>query len=149
MGARAAGAVGAGQGRRFRWLVVALAASSVLAIARALEPHADGLGTHRALGIAPCMFLTWFELPCPTCGMTTAFAHLARGQLFASLRAHPLGLPLFALTALTPVLALRHALRGDSLAHVVERHRLDHVALGLALVLVATWFARVAPLITR
>jgi hypothetical protein len=131
------------------WLAVALAAFCVLAIARVLEPHPDGLGTHRALGIPPCMFLTWFELPCPTCGMTTAFAHLARGQVLASVRAHPLGLPLFALTALTPVLALRHAFRGDSLATVVERHRLDHISLGLALVLVATWLARVAALLTR
>lgn len=149
MGARSAGAVGAWSAHRWCWLALALVALAVLAIARALEPHPDGVGTHRALGIAPCMFLEWFGLPCPTCGMTTAFAHLARGQLSASLAAHPLGIPLFMLTALTPLVALRHAVRDESLLTVVERLRLDRAALALALVLLATWLARVAPLVTR
>ena len=42
--------------------------------------------------------------PCPTCGMTTAFAHLVRGQLWRALWAQPAGFVLaiavFVLTGL-------------------------------------------------
>ena len=32
-----------------------------------------------------------FGIPCPTCGMTTAFAHFVRGELTASFHAQPAG----------------------------------------------------------
>ena len=107
------------------------------------------MGSHVALGLPPCGFLLWFELPCPTCGLTTAFAHLARLQLTASLRAHPLGVPLFAAAVGAVPLGLRGALRGDRLSDFVERYQLDRVALGLVIALLATWGARVAALVTR
>lgn len=80
---------------RIAWGALATACAGVLLLARTLTPSATGVGTHIQLGLPPCGFLALFQLPCPACGLTTAFAHLAHGAVAASLAAHPLGLPLF------------------------------------------------------
>ena len=36
-----------------------------------------------------CLFRRLLGLPCPGCGMTRAFGHLAKGEWLAALRAHP------------------------------------------------------------
>ena len=61
------------------------------------------MGTHRQLGLPPCTFYTFTGgLPCPSCGMTTSFALLARGDVWNSLRANSVGtiLALFGLVLL-------------------------------------------------
>jgi hypothetical protein len=60
-------------------------------IARGLDPAPAGLGTHRQLGLAECP--TWKRTgqACPTCGMTTAFAHLADGSLSKAWATQPAG----------------------------------------------------------
>jgi hypothetical protein len=61
----------------------------MLAIAACLTPDPDGLGTHRQLlDWPPCGFLLLTGRPCPSCGMTTAWAHLVRGNVTASLAAN-------------------------------------------------------------
>ena len=52
----------------------------LLAVAAWLEPSPTGIGTHQQLGLPPCTFWMLFGRPCPTCGMTTSWAHLVRGQ---------------------------------------------------------------------
>ncbi len=51
-----------------------------LVVARSLTPDASGLGTHRQLGLPGCGFSHALGVPCPSCGMTTAWAHLTRGH---------------------------------------------------------------------
>ena len=68
-------------------------------MARTLEPDPRGFGTHEQLGLRPCAFATLTGRPCPTCGMTTAFAWFMRGRLDRSWRANPAGC-LFALLAI-------------------------------------------------
>ena len=55
-------------------IVLALGLAGVLGTARLLEPDPRGFGTHTQLGLAPCAFARITGRPCPTCGMTTAFA---------------------------------------------------------------------------
>ncbi len=62
------------------------------AVALTLIPDPSGSGTHRQLGLPPCTLKFLFEIPCPSCGMTTSFAHFVRGQWVASGRANPAGL---------------------------------------------------------
>jgi len=68
----------------------------VFALAAWIEPY-DRQGrprqreTHRQLGLPPCTFLEITGLPCPSCGMTTSFALLVRGDLGNSLRANAVG----------------------------------------------------------
>jgi hypothetical protein len=91
-------------------LLVGLAVGLVAVFVTAwiLNPYsADGsplrLETHRQLGLPPCTFLEVTGLPCPSCGMTTSFALLVRGDVGNSLRANAVGtlLALFCL-ALIP-----------------------------------------------
>jgi hypothetical protein len=65
----------------------------MLVYPRVLVPDSRGYGTHEQFFLMPCLFRSVTTLPCPFCGMTTAFAHLTRGHLRAALRAHP-GSPL-------------------------------------------------------
>lgn len=65
-------------------------------VAFQLQPDPRGFGTHQQLGLPPCSFRFLVNVPCPSCGMTTAFAHFVRGHWIESLRASCSGF-LFAL----------------------------------------------------
>lgn len=90
----AAGRVGAG--------LLALVCLGVLITAMALRPNAAGHGTHTALGLPPCGWALTTGKPCPTCGMTTAFAHAAKGHLGRAFVTQPFG-ALLAILAATVV----------------------------------------------
>lgn len=76
-----------------RWSLLLLAAGLVglLGVARWLEPDPRGYGTHTQLGLGPCAFATLTGRPCPSCGMTTAFAWFTRGFPLRAWRASPVG----------------------------------------------------------
>jgi hypothetical protein len=69
----------------------ALGLAVVFGVARWLEPDPRGFGTHTQLGLPPCQFAWVTGQPCPTCGMTTAFAWFVRGRLDRSWQANPAG----------------------------------------------------------
>jgi Protein of unknown function (DUF2752) len=60
----------------------------LLAVAALLKPSPYLMGTHQQLGLPPCSFLVLFGIPCPTCGMTTAWAYLMHGDLISAFRAN-------------------------------------------------------------
>lgn len=94
--------------------VLAVALAMVLAVARTLEPDPRGFGTHTQLGLPPCHFAWVTGRPCPSCGMTTAFAWAVRGRLDRAWRANPAGCLLApACAALVPWL-LVGAVRGKT-----------------------------------
>jgi hypothetical protein len=81
-----------------RGLLVLMAAGliAVFVTAARLDPygadgHARSMETHRQLGLPPCTFYAFTGLPCPSCGMTTSFALLIRGDVVNSLRANAVG----------------------------------------------------------
>lgn len=61
---------------------------TLLLLAVWLQPHPNGFGTHQQLGLPPCTIQFWFDLPCPSCGGTTAFAHFVRGEWGLAIRAN-------------------------------------------------------------
>ncbi len=77
-----------------------LPAAAVLVIAALLNPDVRGYDTHVQLGLPPCGFMQTTGLPCMTCGMTTAFANMAHGQVLAAIRVQAFGTVLFVLTVL-------------------------------------------------
>jgi hypothetical protein len=93
-------------------LGISLACLGVLGFALRIEPSPSGIGSHRELGLQPCAFERRTGLPCITCGMTTSFAHFARGHLLASFYVQPMGMLLALLTAMTFWAALYVALSG-------------------------------------
>ncbi len=71
--------------------VVFLGTACVVGLAIYLQPAPEGLGTHRQLGLGQCGMLVVTGLPCPSCGMTTAFAHTVRGQWLRAFWVQPAG----------------------------------------------------------
>jgi hypothetical protein len=75
---------------------IAVGLVAVFAVAWRLDPYfPDGtprrMETHRQLHLPPCTFKETTGLPCPSCGMTTSFALLVRGDVANSLRANAVG----------------------------------------------------------
>ena len=63
----------------------------VLVLAIYIKPNEHGLGSHAQLGMAECGFYERTGYPCPTCGMTTAFSHVVRGQWYRAFVVQPAG----------------------------------------------------------
>ena len=109
--------------RRVNWwvrgalVIMALGFALVFFIATRVQPYAaDGtplrMASHRSLGMPPCRFQEMTDLPCPSCGMTTSFALLVRGDVENSLRANWVGTGLAVFCALLIPWALVSSLRG-------------------------------------
>jgi hypothetical protein len=101
-------------------LVVGALLAGIFGIAFWLNPYdANGrprsMATHTQLGMPPCNFVILMGKPCPSCGMTTSFALLVRGDVVASLRANWAGTLIAVLWALTMVWAIASGIRGKPL----------------------------------
>ena len=59
-----------------------------------LEPDPRGFGTHQKLGLPECGIRAMFGTPCPSCGMTTSFAHFVRGHWIRAAESNLAGLAL-------------------------------------------------------
>ena len=79
-------------------LALSVPSLTVLMVARSLSPDPSGMGTHTQLGLGGCGILLTTGVPCPMCGMTTTFSHMAHFELLAALRNQPFGVFLFLLT---------------------------------------------------
>ena len=73
----------------------------ILYLARSLTPDPSGIGTHQQLGLTECGIITLFDIPCPMCGMTTTFTHLAHFQVWEGFVNQPYGTFLFLLNLYT------------------------------------------------
>lgn len=107
-------------------IAVGVALAAVFAAAASINPYGvDGgartMSTHTQLGLPPCNFAELSGKPCPSCGMTTSFALLVRGDVSNSLRANWVGTAICVIWALTLVWALASALWGRAL--LIPRRR--------------------------
>lgn len=91
-----------GTGIRVLLVLWSLFLCAGFALAASMRPDPRGFGTHQSLGFPPCTFQVLFDIPCPSCGMTTSFSHFIRGQIAASARANIAGL-LLAITCLIQI----------------------------------------------
>ena len=92
---------------------VALACLAMLTAAARTSPDGRGHGTHEQLGMPPCAWPGMFDMPCPTCGMTTAFAHTANLDLGRAFVTQPMGAVLALVCAVAFWVALHSALTGS------------------------------------
>jgi hypothetical protein len=91
---------------RTAYLALALCSIITISLGRLLEPSADGLGTHEQMGLPPCPFFHFTGIPCPSCGLTTSFAHAARLNFYRSFIGQPFGLIAFCLALLSIPLSI-------------------------------------------
>jgi hypothetical protein len=127
------------RGERTVGAVLALGAFAVLGVALWLRPSPTGLGTHVALGLPPCGWVAGYDLPCPTCGMTTAFSLAARGSLWASFRVQPMGCLLAVATAATAVTGAYVAATGSRVGHALGARITPRVVVALACLALVAW----------
>jgi hypothetical protein len=130
--------------RRIVGAVVAIAAAGILGVAAWLEPSPTGLGTHsQIMAMPPCGWIAMLDVPCPTCGMTTAFAFAAEGNLAAAAWAQPFGAALAVAVAVALVVGAYTALTGSRVAVLFTRLWGRRAAWGLGLGLGAAWVYKV------
>ncbi|MFM7052014.1 MAG: DUF2752 domain-containing protein [Planctomycetota bacterium] len=125
--------------RRAAALVVLLATGLLLAVAWWLEPSRHGFGTHRALGLPECSWPARFGVPCPSCGMTTAFALATKGRLLASFAAQPMGCLLAIATGMAAVGSAWTLATGRSVWPVFERMWTARAAWALGILALLAW----------
>lgn len=128
---------------------MALGITGVFVLAALINPYetdgtARNMGTHKQLGLADCGFLVVTGLPCPSCGMTTSFALLVRGDLINSLRANTAGTLLAILALLGIPWCLISAWRRQPLFFRSIEWTLFVVLLGVGLITVLRWMIVVA-----
>ena len=122
-------------------LLVGLAC--VFGLAAWLEPDPSGIGTHTELGLPPCGFYVVFHKPCPSCGMTTAFAWVMHGHPLNALRAQPAGVAVF-LAAAALFFYLPWAWwRGRPPVQILETRGFLPAVLTLIAIILAVWGVRV------
>lgn len=125
-------------------LGLALGLIVVFALACWLDPYeADGTplrqATHQQLGLPPCTFYGVTGLACPSCGMTTSFALLVRGDLVNAFRANSVGL-LLALAGLGLIpWCLVSAFRRQTLFVRSLEKTATYVVLGFLALMILRW----------
>jgi hypothetical protein len=122
--------------------VLGLGLLAPLAVAGYLEPDSQGHGTHQRLGLPPCTVYVLFGVRCPTCGMTTSWAHLVRGQVGGAFRANVGGALLGLLAVIGVPWLLVSAARGRWLGWVPDADVGAWIAAAVTLVTLADWAVR-------
>lgn len=133
-----------GAGERLLHAGFAAACAALLLAAAWLEPAPAGHGTHEQMGLPACAWPAIFGIPCPTCGMTTAFAHAAHGDLPASLRAQPFGLLGAIATAAGFWAGVYGALTGSRISRLFGGMLRPRVLWGIAALWAASWLYKMA-----
>jgi hypothetical protein len=129
--------------RRVIGAIVALGAAVVLGVAAWLTPAGEGLGTHRQMGLPECGWIMILDLPCPTCGMTTAFAFAAEGRLGAAFASQPLGALLAVAVAVSLLVGSFVALTGSRVGAMFGRLWRPRSGWLIAGLIVAAWLFKV------
>ena len=112
---------------------------SFLVVAAFLKPNPQGLGTHKQLGKPACGFYVRTGYPCPTCGMTTAFAHTVRGQLYQAFAVQPAGALAALLCAIGAVGGIYITITGRRIDHYLIRINWILCFFFAAAVVLASW----------
>ena len=130
-------------GRRRLWAaIVGLALLCPLALVLLLTPDSQGHGTHEQLGLPPCTLVVLFGTRCPTCGSTTAFTHVARGELVEAFRANVAGALLAMLSLPAGIWVCLSAIRGRWLITVPNGVAAALVAVVFLVIAVVDWLFR-------
>lgn len=126
--------------------VVGLPATAVLVIARLLEADPAGHGTHQQLGLGACTVLSLTGWPCPMCGMTTCFTHLAHLEPLAAAVVQPFGVVLFGATLVLAAVGLTDLVSAQGAWRRLLRFSLRHevpLAVGLLGGMALGWIYKV------
>ena len=129
-------------GDRVLLIVSAAGLLLLLVVAALVEPDRRGFGTHQQFGLPPCSVRVLFGIRCPTCGMTTAWACLVRGQVTDAFRANVGGAVLGMLAVVAVGWFLLCAWRGRWVGWVPNNVVVASGAVVIALITIVDWIIR-------
>ena len=119
--------------------VLAMVCLAPLVLATVLSASPDGHGTHEQLGLPRCAWPAAFDAPCPTCGMTTAFAHTLDGDYTRAFLVQPAGMLIAVVTAALFWLSLHVAATGSRLGRIGAGLLRPRALWAVGAVLAASW----------
>lgn len=125
-------------------LAAFLALSGIFAASFYLSPDPRGLGTHEQLFLPPCAFHWLTQIPCPSCGLTTSFAYLAKGEFVMGFQTHPLGPFLFLLAGVGFFYAALSLIRSRPSWEIFERPSSFWATLVLISALMGAWVFKIS-----
>lgn len=85
-----------------------------------------------------CGFKDEYGLPCPTCGMTTAFLEFSKGHILTAFWAQPAGAVFFCMVAAAGVWTGVRAVRGVE-SGLVKKLKLKYIIGAIGLIVLAGW----------
>lgn len=126
---------------RYRLLAggIALLCLGILALAFSIKPDPAGLGSHQQLSLPACGFYQKTGYPCPTCGMTTAFALAVRGRFLQAWLIQPAGTLASLACFLLALLAGYITCTGRRLHHITAKLNWYYILLSAAGIVLASW----------
>lgn len=124
---------------RFVAALASLACAALLSVAAWLTPSEVGHGTHTQLHLPSCPWPQTVGGPCPTCGMTTAFAFAADGRFGKAFLTQPFGFVLAIITAAGFWAGIHIAATGSPAGRIYGRLLLPRVVWTLAGLALASW----------
>ena len=127
-----------------RLLLVAIGGVLLLLLvtAAAIKPDKRGYGTHQRLGLPPCSFKVVTGVRCPSCGMTTSWAYLVRGQIVNSVKSNCGGAFLGLVVIVMAPWALASGVRGRWLWRPFNERMALVTALTLISITLIDWSVR-------
>ncbi len=124
-------------------MAVMLGCLALLASAARMDASPDGHGTHEQLGLPACSWPGLFDAPCPTCGMTTAFAHTADLNLAQAFITQPMGAILAVVTSVVFWFALHSVLTGSRALGLLGNLATGRVAAIAIALLFGSWVYKI------
>lgn len=87
-------------------LIFVFISFSILIFSFVLEPSTTNYGTHESLGLPKCITSKIFKIKkCPSCGLTTSFVLISRGEIKKAITIHPWSPILYVLNFSTLILS--------------------------------------------
>ena len=125
--------------RRVIAAVIGACCLALLLLAASLKPDPSGTGTHTQLGLPTCGWVLSMDLPCPTCGYTTAFTATVHGRFLEGFLAQPVGAILALATAVFFLGSMLIVLTGAPLENILGRFWTPRVTWTLLAVIILAW----------
>jgi len=97
--------------------------------------------------LRPCGFKQRFDLPCPTCGMTTSLLAFSQGKIFEAFYIQPAAALLCCVLVVSALLALFTAVFGvyfEFLNRFFTKVKIKYVILALLVIIAAGWAVTLA-----
>jgi Protein of unknown function (DUF2752) len=127
---------------RLPLVLVGIGLVALLGVSARLTPSPAGLGTHHQLGLPECSVRQFVGIRCPSCGMTTSWAHLVRGQVVAAVKANSGGALLAIVAFAAGPWMLLCGVRGRWLFRPPNEWAVVGVGLAVVVITVIDWIIR-------